>query len=410
MVSRRKLLAGSALSGITAVSGCLSATPFSTSPDFITWSPSENTWPLPHYDPENTNYNPTARPSRSAVERKNSIEVESSIIPPVISKNHIVINGPNGGIFQRDDLSSVWNPPMTTYGAAFAPTTDTSEPRLYVAQHQTADQPITILSGVALTDGEANIKFEKDINIDPLLIIATDSYLFLGGLESHSAIFDSFGDAKWEVDGIYGAISDNTIIMEQDGMVRRYDIKTNSLLSPSIEQIWEKSASPSTSYPALGEDTVLVGGSDFTPINEGYIHAFDLESGERKWEPKSFGELTSTPAVGDGICYLTGHSPTDSDRDDGKIAAVDITDGATLWETTVDWYAYNPILTGNNMLLVSHFGYDSYEYSNLSHIAAYDIQTGDELWTYEATAPVMRLCPVGDEIYVATRETFEVLQ
>lgn len=413
MVSRRRILAGTSIGALSGIAGCLSSSSIVGGAELSTWTPAENTWPLPWYDPENTSYNPDAEPPRTSVERTRSVAIESAAwgTPLILSEAYVAVSGPNGGVFRRDDLSSVWNASTTVRDAAFAPPGNGTEQRLYVATHeQTDDQPKTTILALALEEDTVDVVFETEFpDTASMMLLATESHLFMGTFAGDAVILDSSGDEKCTLEGLYGAVSGSQVVTENVGPVRRYDTEASGFFGNGLEEVWKNRGGYSTSYPAIAEDTVLVGSSDFGPPSDGYLHAFDFVDGELRWEPRSFGEYTGTPAIAGDTCYVTGHNPITADRDNGRIAAVDL-NGSTIWDRTVDWYPHNPVVTGNGTLLVFHLAYEPYEYPDLARLVAYDAQTGDELWTYESAAPIRSVCPVGDEIYVGTREAVEVLE
>lgn len=414
MISRRQFFAGGSIGTLAAISGCLGSSLQLTGSPLSSWEPVENTWPLPWYNPENTSYNPNAESPQTGVESTSSLSIESaSGTPLVLSENYIAVSGPSGGVFRREDLSPIWSPSKPVRDAAFAPPESGPEQRLYVATHESTDEnQSTTITALTLEENTANVVFETEFpETASMILIATESHVFMGSFAGDGVILNSKGDKKWNLKGLYGAVSDGQVVTETVGPVRRYSAGSGGVVSSDPKEVWKNWGGHSTSHPAITEDTVLVGSSDFAGPDDGYVHAFDIEDGSLRWEPRSFGDYTGTPAIADDICYIVGHNPVSDERDDGHIAAVDITDGSTIWEKTVDWYPINPVVTGNRTLLVFHAAhYESDEDSGLAHLAAYDTQTGDEFWTYKPTAPIRSVCPVGEEIFIGTSKAVEVLE
>jgi len=134
------------------------------------------------------------------------------------------------------------------------------------------------------------------------------------------------------------------------------------------KQVWRvKTKLPLSAGPAVGEGIVVVGASD------GQLIALDAKTGAEKWRRRMSGEVLAKPLVAQGIVVirtvdgrLTGLNAADASQrwtaeeavpkltlrgtappilagtavitgfDNGKLMAVDLTTGDSLWNVTID--------------------------------------------------------------------------
>ncbi len=102
---------------------------------------------------------------------------------------------------------------------------------------------------------------------------------------------------------------------------------------------------------------------------DGYVGAYDAETGNRQWIRTDFSDL-KTPAIDDGKIYLvTQHFETpDSDAD--GFYALDADTGETLWSRT-DHDVWSPPVATDDLVFTS----------NRTATFALDPENGDTVWT-----------------------------
>ena len=145
---------------------------------------------------------------------------------------------------------------------------------------------------------------------------------------------DSYNRAFGE--GIY-AVQDTT-----KGTWNAYDLNTGV-------RLWE---SPPMGYPwgVYGQHTpVIAYGKLYGAGYDGYVHAYDIKTGQELWKAYSGSSGLETPygsypmyygpIIADGVLYMgTGeHSPTQPWIRGEKLFAIDANNGNTLWSMTGAW-------------------------------------------------------------------------
>jgi outer membrane protein assembly factor BamB len=143
------------------------------------------------------------------------------------------------------------------------------------------------------------------------------------------------------------------------------------------------------SSPAIVDDTVFIGGGFY-----GGLFAVDPETGAEKWRFDSHGEVWSSPAVADGVVYITTQGLRDAYPDDptpSALYAIDVKTGEQLW-----WFPLGPMDTSHSTPMVSAgmvvFG-ATHEDSETGTWFALDAATGTELWRLETEHPIWGRSP-----------------
>ncbi|WP_265111728.1 PQQ-binding-like beta-propeller repeat protein [Halosolutus halophilus] len=138
-----------------------------------------------------------------------------------------------------------------------------------------------------------------------------------------------------------------------------------------------------SSAATLAHDTVYVGGSR----KRSHVIALDAMDGSERWRFRA-GEYASTPAVFQGIAYVSGgKEPT--------VYALDAVDGEERWRVDVDGRVWGaPTISGETVYIGTRKG-------TVYALAAAD---GEELWHIEIGDDVREsLAVTSDMIYVPDR-------
>jgi eukaryotic-like serine/threonine-protein kinase len=130
----------------------------------------------------------------------------------------------------------------------------------------------------------------------------------------------------------------------------------------SGDEIWSFEATlPIWSSPAVGDDRVFVGGGGVDADN-GAVYAVDLETGDEVWTfAVDDGTVSTTPAVVDGLVYVTTRS----------LYALDSANGKPAWTVSDDTLSYESAAAV----------IDDVVYVGGSTLSAFDAETGDVIWT-----------------------------
>lgn len=120
--------------------------------------------------------------------------------------------------------------------------------------------------------------------------------------------------------------------------------------------------------PAVANGRVFVG------ADNGKLYAFDSDKGTRIWSarpvpPGSPGVVRSTPAVADGLAYVT--TGETGDPNNGRVAAFATQNGARVWRSKMADYSTSSPALANGVLYAA--SYDTRVY-------AYNSATGARLW------------------------------
>jgi len=143
------------------------------------------------------------------------------------------------------------------------------------------------------------------------------------------------------------------------------------------------------STPLVVGDTMYV----TTSTGPRYVFALDAKTGKTKWahQPEMPNDYFATVCCGldnRGVAYANGK--VFFGRLDAKLVALDAETGKKLWTTTVENYRNghaitSPPLIVNNLVVT---GIAGGEYGIRGFIAAYDQETGEEVWkTYTIPGP-----------------------
>ncbi|UTF53473.1 Ig-like domain-containing protein [Natronosalvus rutilus] len=272
------------------------------------------------------------------------------------------------------------------------------------------------------TDGSLRWEYptERDVEVAPTY---AGSYLYTADGSGRVYQFDATtGERLWtytelrDVGGI--TVVDDVAYVAGDVYVDGgYSGTLHALNATTREVLWTFTRS-SSSY-GMGVTPAVENGTVYVTSDDGYIYALDAATGGVEWSEPVAGSGSSlhSPVVEDGVVYV---DDTTWDSTDANLYALDATDGSTIWNTpaNVDGYTgASPALandtlfftadgavravdatvgsTGGDLLwstqLCSAARYSPvhadgvvYVPTTDSAIRAYDADTGDLVWRYDA--------------------------
>jgi outer membrane protein assembly factor BamB len=121
-----------------------------------------------------------------------------------------------------------------------------------------------------------------------------------------------------------------------------------------------------SSSPAVANGMVYFGSRDFK------LYALDIDTGEKQWEFQAGSWIESSPVVANGIVYFGSN--------DGKFYALDALTGSKLWDFTTKYVIKSTAAVAGNTV---YFGGDDY------FIYALDAKTGEKKWDYKTRSYVV---------------------
>lgn len=215
----------------------------------------------------------------------------------------------------------------------------------------------------------------------------------------------------------------NLYIATHDGSVQAFRLADGERVwhhQTRQPQFWGKSSgTPFSAGPSVGAGQVIIGALN------GEVLALDSTTGERQWSQKVNGELLAPPLLTSGLVVLrttdgrilaldatngsrrwdtvrevppltirgagspaTDHRYVFAGFDNGKVAALSMADGTTVWETAVA----NPGGASELAGIVDvdgdlkQFGNEVYATSYNGHLAALAVESGEILWRRELSS------------------------
>ncbi len=151
-----------------------------------------------------------------------------------------------------------------------------------------------------------------------------------------------------------------------DGFVRAYDIESG-------EKKWERTVGNSGLISTL----TVTGAADALPRDravcfgdlKGKVTALDADDGEVLWTHDAGGSVPGALPVADGIVYIAGY--------DDDVLALSLASGEEIWRTrTGGIFLGPPALVGDTLYLVAD-----------NHCVALDASTGREIWRRRVDGP-----------------------
>jgi outer membrane protein assembly factor BamB len=174
------------------------------------------------------------------------------------------------------------------------------------------------------------------------------------------------GKVKWELPWgsdytIGGSISEGIIVCGQ-----YQKAKATAIDSETGELIWAyKMSGEVTTRPAIADGIACFGS------NDGYVYAVDLYSGQELWRFKTKGEILSSPTIVAGVVYFG--------CDEGSVYALNVLSGDEIWRFENRKPIESSPAYSNGKVF---FGCDDF------NVYAVDATTGKEEWRFRTEGPV----------------------
>jgi len=370
-ITRRHLIAGSAA---VAAGGYGSYRLVTGAPaaDFESWTPEQGTWPLKRYDTANTAHNPHASPPREAPETQ---ELGSLPFDSADPAYFIPLAGPDRLAVFGDRLAACADGEMTSFGeseayfAGFSP-----DGRLHATSESGTDTTLVGYDG----DQEA-YRYPVPGHTEGLTIGREGVYV--GTLNNGIFAYEPDSGRDWVVGGETCALTDGRLYTAggHDGtLAYRERPSPGQWVSAGPKRMWTApSVRGDSNPPAIADGRVVVGTYG---LDRSELAAFDAETGEQLWEPKSFAEGgaadVSTPAVTARDGYVAAGI---DGLNTGFVARYNLASGDQVWRDDTGWYAYDPVLAENTLVVAGDVRTGSQ--APATTVRAYDTESGDELWT-----------------------------
>ena len=131
----------------------------------------------------------------------------------------------------------------------------------------------------------------------------------------------------------------------------------------------------------LFSSPAVVDGVIYLTTGDRRVVALDEETGDLIWERGTTGPVNSSPAVAGGIVYYGLR--------DGKFYALDSYSGELLWMYQTENYIFSSPAIHNGVVYIG---------SGDSLLYAFDALTGDVRWTYNSRSPILTPPAVNDEV------------
>ncbi|MFB6136005.1 MAG: PQQ-binding-like beta-propeller repeat protein [Halobacteriaceae archaeon] len=394
-LTRRSLLGGAAALAAGAY-GAHRLDRGATDAAFETWSPAPGTWPLPRYDPANTAHSPHAAPPRESPTRREvasvSADAEDPYFRPLVGADRLALYGRRLSVYLRRGGEAVRASDVDVPHAGFGP-----DGRLYAVRRDPDDfETPSALVGYAPEGLRESARFPLDTD-HPYGLTVGEREVYVGtpGREIHA--FDPGSSRGWRVGGSKTALADGRLYATaatRHGTVA-YEERTglDRRLRVGPERVWSAGwLRGETNPPAVADGRVAVGSYG---LDGGAVVAYDADSGERLWDPRTLGLDVSTPAVvGDRGYVAVGTDGLEA----GLVAALDLATGETVWRDDVDWYAFAPAVGGDTLVVAGEVR--GGQGPTAGRVRAYDVGSGEALWTVALDADPDGLALAGDRVLV----------
>lgn len=394
-LTRRQLVGGTAIAAVAG--GGYYLRQRAPSAVFEAWTPEPGTWPLPQYDTANTAHNPHARPPRQAPARRRLTSVDSPRggMDALVGESRIVLSAPGGVTDLRDGASPAALTAAAVQGAGVGP-----DGRLHVVQHPADGKRWTVVGYEGTTEAY-RVPFAEGGHPDGLTVGRGGVYVWTTG---DTVAVDPAG-RTWPVEGETAALAGDqlyTAVGLGPGLFAHAGrTGLDGLLHAGPRRVWEAEMGlDETEPPAVADGRLVLSGTDQATS---WVAAYDVATGDRLWEPRNLGRYVSAPAVvGDRAYTVVGTA----DLRAGRVVALDLATGETVWSDETDWYARHPAVGGDTLCVVGEVRDDRAATTNT--VRAYDTGSGDVLWTetFESTDPTWTgRALVGERVLVALGDT-----
>jgi hypothetical protein len=369
--TRRQLIAGSASVATVGYVGyrLIEGRPEA---DFVPWTPEQGMWPLDRYDTQNTAYNPHANPPRETPEIRElgsvaSDGAEPAYFSPLVGADRLVVVGDQLATYTQGKLTTFEE--AETYFAGFDP-----NDRLHATSERGTDTTLVGYDG-----SQETYRYPVPGHVEGLTVGADEIYV--GTLNDGVFAYEPDTGRDWVVGGETCALTDGGLytVGGRNGTLSYHDrAPPGQWVSAGPKRMWTApSVRGDTNPPVVADGRVVVGTFG---LHESELAAFDAETGEQLWEPKSFADDgaadVSTPAVAEGDGYVAAGI---DGLNTGFVGRYDLESGDQMWRKDTNWYAYDPVLADDTLVVAGDVRVGSE--APATTVRAYDTESGDELWT-----------------------------
>jgi outer membrane protein assembly factor BamB len=146
-------------------------------------------------------------------------------------------------------------------------------------------------------------------------------------------------------------------------------------LAGGLTKAWSSDIGTGGDYRTrLTAQPLIAGSQAFTMDTDGEVAAFDLNSGRQQWSTPTKPKKNRSTNIGGGIAYANGRIYATTGR--AELVALDAATGAIAWRKPIPSPARSgPSIDGNSL----------YFCTIDQRLIAASAQTGDTLWSYQAT-------------------------
>jgi outer membrane protein assembly factor BamB len=205
--------------------------------------------------------------------------------------------------------------------------------------------------------------------------------VYVGTLNNGVFAYEPDSGQDWVVGGETCALTDGHFYTAggHKGMLAYHERATpGQWVSAGPERMWTAPSVRGDCHPpAIADDRVVVGTYG---LHESELAAFDAETGQQLWEPKSFSgggaADVSTPAVTERDGYVAAGI---DGLNSGFVARYNLESGDQVWREDTGWYASDPVLANNTLVVAGDVRTGSE--APATKVRAYDTESGNELWT-----------------------------
>jgi len=382
-ISRRKLLAGVAVTGLGGVAATTATGP---TPMFTPVEPKSEAWATAGYNTQHTARNPSATVARSNPRQLWTVEAPG--VRALVVADGTIFAGGDGGIVALDAATGTreWE----------APTPSAS---LYIDGNRlfTVGRGGTV---AALDAGSGERDWTRRLDVENgHSVLLGNERLYVGCTLRVVACDRKTGATQWQVDAsglgsVAMALTADRLIEFSPGQLAAFGPRTGTgaVVRSGPRTDWTADASIARSAPTVADGTVLTGSRDGQDPTQ-RLTAFDTATGDRRWQSDPLGELVTPPAVV-GDIGVVGAGTWQSNDNDGLLCGLRLDDGNRLWTTTFPDPVTRPITDGETVVAGT--------YTN-GKLYAVDAETGDRRWSLSVPGPIDPIAAVGDTLYVGTR-------
>jgi hypothetical protein len=342
-ITRRQLIAGS--TAVVAVGyGGYRVAKCVPDADFRSWTPDKGTWPLKRYDTANTAHNPHASPPRETPGKRELGSIASNGTKPAY---FFPLAGPDRLVVCGDELAAYTDDTITTFGedetylAGFSP-----DGRLHSTSENGTDTNLVGYDGGRET-------YRHHLSGHPEGLTVGRDEVYVGTLNDGVVAYEPDGGRDWVVGGETCALTSDrlyTVGGREGTLAYREQTPPGQWLSAGSKGMWTAPGVRGNSHPPAIADGRLVVGT--YGLHRSVLAAFDADTGEELWEPKSFADGgaagISTPAVAGQNGYVAAGI---NGLDAGFIARYNLESGDEVWRDETYWYASNPVLADNTLVV-----------------------------------------------------------